>query len=488
MKTTIGTKLMAASAAMFALTALLGYTGLNSLSTFNARFDTVADKTTRKIELATAMDDAQSEMMSAQNGIVLGAFAKDPAEISTNEQSFRKYAERIRKITEELSPMLITAESKGLTKDAEARLGEWLPLFEDLLRAANGENASEADRIRRQLTAPVMEKLGADVTRLQQIEREVLARDKAALAEEYSHSWTVSAVLMALCFAMGLASMYQIRSTVKVLRRAMTLLLHGAEEVTNASVQVSSASQSVAQGASEQAASLEETSASGREIHSSAVKNTARSEDAAELVTQSRQKFSQANQSLDEMVAAMAEINSASNRISQIIRVIDELAFQTNILSLNAAVEAARAGEAGMGFAVVADAVRNLAQRSATAARDTASLIEGSITASHAGASKVNEVAVAIRGIAAETDRVKTLVEDVRADSKEQAKSLDSVSKALMEMEHVTQRSAASAEESAASAQELNSQAAGLRRIAEDLTIMLGRDEVEAAGVRGRRA
>ena len=198
MKTTIGTKLMAASAAMFALTALLGYTGLNSLSTFNAGFDTVADKTTRKIELATAMDDAQSEMMSAQNGIVLGAFAKDPAEISTNEQSFRKYAERIRKITEELSPMLITAESKGLTKDAEARLGEWLPLFEDLLRAANGENASEADRIRRQLTAPVMEKLGADVTRLQQIEREVLARDKAALAEEYSHSWTVSAVLMAL--------------------------------------------------------------------------------------------------------------------------------------------------------------------------------------------------------------------------------------------------------------------------------------------------
>src|SRR4029079_3682437 len=131
------------------------------------------------------------------------------------------------------------------------------------------------------------------------------------------------------------------------------------------------------------------------------------------LVADSQQRFVEANQSLDEMVVSMDEINLQSGKISKIIKTIDEIAFQTNILALNAAVEAARAGEAGMGFAVVADEVRNLAQRCSQAAQDTAVLIEESIAKSTTGKAKVDQVATAVRAITHEAAKVKGLVEAV---------------------------------------------------------------------------
>src|SRR5579862_6160682 len=130
------------------------------------------------------------------------------------------------------------------------------------------------------------------------------------------------------------------------------------------------------------------------------------------------------------MVVAMGEINTQSGKISKIIKVIDENAFQTNILTLNAAVEAARAGEAGMGFAVVADEVRNLAQRCAQAAKDTAELIEESIAKSNGGQATVDQVATAIRSITVESAKVKTLVDEVNLGSQEQARGIEQISKA----------------------------------------------------------
>ena len=143
---------------------------------------------------------------------------------------------------------------------------------------------------------------------------------------------------------------------------------------------------------------------------------------------------------------------------------IDEIAFQTNILALNAAVEAARAGEAGMGFAVVADEVRNLAQRCAQAAKDTASLIEESIAKSNDGKSKVDQVAAAIREITEESTTIKTLVDEVNLGSQEQARGMEQIGKAITQMEQVTQKTAANAEESASAAEELNAQSESLER------------------------
>jgi len=202
-------------------------------------------------------------------------------------------------------------------------------------------------------------------------------------------------------------------------------------------------------------------------------RNTENSRTTADIVTHSQEDFQRTNQSLNEMVDAMQDINSSSQKISKIIKVIDEIAFQTNILALNAAVEAARAGEAGMGFAVVADEVRSLAQRCAQAAKDTADLIEESINKSDGGRVKVDQVAVAIRAITAESSKIKVLVDEINLGSVEQSRGIDQISNAITQMEQVTQSSAASAEEGAAAAEELNAQAETMKDVVDRLKAMV---------------
>jgi len=182
------------------------------------------------------------------------------------------------------------------------------------------------------------------------------------------------------------------------------------------------------------------------------------------------------NHSLDRMVVQMQEIGNSSNKIARIIKVIDEIAFQTNILALNAAVEAARAGEAGLGFAVVADEVRNLAQRCAQAARDTAGLIEDSIATSRDGNARLDQMAGHVRGMTENATQVKSLVDEVNIGSQEQARGMEQISRAVMQMEQVTQRTAASAEESASAGTDLNSHANGLRALVHEMREMVGAD------------
>ncbi|MDP9050151.1 MAG: methyl-accepting chemotaxis protein [Acidobacteriota bacterium] len=282
----------------------------------------------------------------------------------------------------------------------------------------------------------------------------------------------------ALVLGIGL-SWFMSAALNKELTQMIAELSEGAAQIASAAGQVASSSESLAQGSSEQAATIEETSSASTEVNSMAKRNTENSKTAADIVIASAEDFRKANQSLDQMVVAMADISGSSQKISKIIKVIDEIAFQTNILALNAAVEAARAGEAGMGFAVVADEVRNLAQRCAQAAKDTAGLIEESIEKSTGGSVKVEQVAVAIRTITSDSAKIKTLVEEINLGSEEQSRGIEQISNSIIQMEQVTQSGAAGAEQGAAAAQQLNAQAESLNDVVIRLSSMVSGSDSE---------
>lgn len=243
------------------------------------------------------------------------------------------------------------------------------------------------------------------------------------------------------------------------------------EQIASGSSQVSDASQSLSQGATEQASSLEEMSASVNQLTSQTTANAENANQASQLSSTSKNAAEKGNHQMNEMVAAMDEINQASQNISKIIKVIDEIAFQTNLLALNAAVEAARAGQHGKGFAVVAEEVRNLAARSAKAAEETSDLIEGSVEKTVRGMETANSTADALGEIVNGITKVTDLIAEIAAASNEQAEGLTQINTGLTQIDQVTQQNTASAEESAAAAEELSSQAAQMREMLARFTL-----------------
>ncbi|HEX2861129.1 MAG TPA: methyl-accepting chemotaxis protein [Lacunisphaera sp.] len=262
----------------------------------------------------------------------------------------------------------------------------------------------------------------------------------------------------------------------------------GADQVAAASNQVSSAGQSLATGASEQAASLEETSSSLVEMASMTKRNAAHAATAKNLATDTRVAAEAGATDMQQMAAAMADLQKASASVASIIKTIDEIAFQTNILALNAAVEAARAGEAGAGFAVVAEEVRNLAQRSASAAKETADTIGEAVRMSQVGAGLSGKVAAGFADIAEKTRRLDGLVGEIANASREQNEGLQQINAAMGQMDKITQGNAAGAEESAAAAEELNAQAMTLKECVNRLLgIVNGAGSVETVSARPQR-
>lgn len=263
-------------------------------------------------------------------------------------------------------------------------------------------------------------------------------------------------------------------SLAKKIGQAVNSITVGSAQLESATTQLSASNQQLSQGASTQASSLEEVSSSLEEMSSMTRQNADSASKVDSLMVTTKELVGSGKDSMLDLVVAINKIKESSDSTAKILKTIDEIAMQTNLLALNAAVEAARAGEAGRGFAVVAEEVRNLAQRSAEAAKDTAALVEESQGNAANGVSLAEKSAKSIDAIAESAGQVATLVGEIAAASGEQAQGIDQVNSAVAQMDQVTQSNAASAEESASASEELSSQAQMLNNVVEDLVSVVG--------------
>lgn len=252
---------------------------------------------------------------------------------------------------------------------------------------------------------------------------------------------------------------------IEKLHESLEQVAVSAEQVASASVQISTGSQSMAQASSEQSSSLQEVSSSVEEVSSMSKSNATGAREAKELADNARKSAANGRESVRRLSAAMEKIKASSDETAKIVKAIDEIAFQTNLLALNAAVEAARAGESGKGFAVVAEEVRNLAMRSAEAAKNTGSLIEGAIKNSEEGVSINTEVMTNLEEINELVDKVSDGMAEIAMASEQQSEGVTQVNQALGEMNRVTQETAANSEESASAAEELSAQAEEMNQL-----------------------
>ncbi len=257
----------------------------------------------------------------------------------------------------------------------------------------------------------------------------------------------------------------ELKKLVEQNHHSISNIKEAAFQVSTSSSQVASASEALAQGSTEQASAIEQITASIADVAEKTKQNASEANAAAELMVKAIVDVKKGNEEMQEMVVAMQDINKSSESISKIIKVIDDIAFQTNILALNAAVEAARAGEAGKGFAVVAEEVRNLAAKSASAAAETAEMIEDSIHKVEAGSKIADSTAQALEDITEAVQKSEIIITEIAESSNYQATAIAQIDQAIEQVSQVVQNNSATSEECAAASVELSEQAARVREL-----------------------
>lgn len=327
------------------------------------------------------------------------------------------------------------------------------------------------------ITTKIRQAVGPMGKAMAEMDEYRLQMAKVDSANEISAAHNVQTILSVtggLCtIALFLLGIFMASRLAQMLGQVTQSISDSGTQVSSASQQLSSASQQLSSGATEAASSLEETVSSLEELSSMVKLNADNAKEASSLSQASRKSAEDGENEIRNLIGAMTDISKSSKKIEEIINVIDDIAFQTNLLALNAAVEAARAGEQGKGFAVVAEAVRNLAQRSASAAKDITVLIKDSVEQISNGSKIADQSGEVLKNIVTSVKKVSDLNNEIASASAEQSNGISQISKAMNELDQATQRNASSAEETAASSEEMSAQAVELQGLVGQLSSVI---------------
>jgi methyl-accepting chemotaxis protein/methyl-accepting chemotaxis protein-1 (serine sensor receptor) len=483
-----GTQLTAGFAALGLLTLALSWTSLDAVSRLGGALKRASTSSTRQLDCAGKLKAGFHQMRAAAQpaevSVVVGLLEKKAASGGQCRQChgaemIRDAEGQFEKLGGEMGALLADLKAmEGADHTAVARLDralkDWIGNYRQYLAMSQGGKFEEAHGLVMEKLVPALEQMSRDASRVEQAAARAVEEAAREGEERVASSRQTAAALMGLSACLAAGVFWIVRRSTARLRGMAGDLKAVASGLLEACAGIDNASRAVEEGATDQSASLEQVDSSSRAALDTAGRNAETVASADRLVTLTAGKSESATQALEEMKAAMDAISESGAKIARIIRIIDEIAFQTNILALNASVEAARAGEAGMGFAVVAEEVRRLAGRSAEAAQETAALVEESAARSAAGKVRLEQVAAAVHAITAETRGVRSLMDTIAQGSRRQWQDLQDIATALRKMRDINSRNAQSASASASETQRLSGESKRLDDAVEQLDALIG--------------